>query len=216
MNLLRVSASVLSFGLIVCVAPIARAELSIEFSIDDGNTFGNAFEIEEGSVTTIGLFLSQMGSNSVLNDEGLLGFGLAGTLEAGSVGEITSVTNNPIFDFQTGEAFTAGTITMEAAVFNNAIPTGSSLFLGEFDFTSTGPGESNFLFTDLTPGSGSANASWLSGTGTELDEQIFGSGSTESFGLTLTTTAVPEPGSFGSILFGLSAFALRRGRRKTI
>ncbi|MEO1526976.1 MAG: PEP-CTERM sorting domain-containing protein [Planctomycetota bacterium] len=192
----------------------ASAELSIDFSIDDGNTFGNAFEIEDGSVTTIGLFLSQMGGTSVLNDEGLLGFGLAGTLEAGSPGEITSVTNNPVFDFETTEQFTSGTVAMEAAVLTNAPPTGSRIFLGEFEFTSTGIGQSTFQFADLTPGSGSANVSWLSGTGTELDEQIFGADSIESFGLTLSTTAIPEPSSASLMFFGLSAFVLRRRRRR--
>lgn len=46
-------------------------------------------------------------------------------LEAGSPAAITSVTNTPVFDFETREDFTTGTITMEAADVFNSGPTAS-------------------------------------------------------------------------------------------
>ncbi|MCC9602647.1 PEP-CTERM sorting domain-containing protein [Stieleria sp. JC731] len=213
MNLHKTTVMGVFFTILCGFSHNADAALMINFSVDDGASFGNSFTIEEGSVTKIGIFLSESGNTSILTDEGLLGFGLTGTLEAASPGTITSVTTNPVFDFNTGEAFTSQSITMESAIFTNPVPTGSSIFLGDFEFASTGAGESNFLFSDLTPGSGTANASWLSGIGTELDSQIFGTGSADNFGLTLNTTAVPEPGSFGLFLIGLPALLLNRRRR---
>ena len=56
----------------------------------------------------------------------------------------------------------------------NDIPTDSPIRLGSFQFDSSGAGSSTFTFGDRGPGAGTPNASWITGTGTELDELIFG------------------------------------------
>ncbi len=190
----------------------SNADNVIQFSIDNGSTFGNSFNIDPGSSVNVGVFLTESSPDTALANDGLLGFGLTGNLASSNIGVISAASPEPVFDFQATNEFTATSINWEALVNNNTIPTGSRIALGSFQFDSTADGTSTFTFGDIQPGSGSANVNWLTGAGTELDEAIFGTGAAGTFQLTLSTAAVPEPGSAGVIAMGSLLLILRRRR----
>ena len=207
--------SLLAFAMLSMVcAGNAKADLVLEFSIDGGSTFGDSFVVENDSTSTLSVFLSETAPDTVLSDDGLLGFGLRGSLASGS-GSITSGNIDPVFDFTNTEEFTATSLAWEGLVFNNTVPQGSRILLGQFDYQLAGDETSVFEFVDFTPGSGSANANWLTGGGAELDEAIFGAGSPGVFQLTLSTSAIPEPAS-ATMLAAASLVLIIRRRRELI
>ena len=128
-----------------------------------------------------------------------------------SQGTFDSATINPVFDNQFVEVTDTG-FEWTAFVLSDPVPSGSSVFVGEFLFNATGPGTATIDIADLLPGSGSEFVNTLSGAGTELDELIFGTGGTEGVPLSIIVTA-PEPHNV-FILSGLSLVSLRRTRKK--
>jgi hypothetical protein len=191
----------------------SHADNLIQFSIDGGSTFGDSFVIDTGSSVDAGVFLSETSPDTALSDDGLLGFGLTGTLASADAGVIAAASPDSVFDLLTTDEFTSTTINWESAAFSNAAPTGSSIALGSFGFDSIADGTSTLTFGDIQPGAGSANANWLTGAGAELDQNIFGSGSTGTFQVSISTSAVPEPSSV--VLLGLaSSLVFVRRRRK--
>lgn len=187
----------------------SSAGIVLTFSIDDGVTFGDTFDISTGETTRVGIYLSETPPDTVLTDDGLFGYGLIGELESNLFGEIVGSSVAPAFDTVLTNDFSIDSLRSEAAAFSNAIPTGDHLLLGFFDFESIGEGSSLLSFGDISPGVGSANASWVSGVGSDLDQSIFGSGAADRFGLTLNSVAaVPEPSSFG--IASVSIFFLTR------
>lgn len=201
---------ILALSLLLLFAGTSAAQ-ELNFSIDGGTTFGNSFAIQSGSSTTVEVYLSEIAPDTTLTSEGLFGFALRGDLDAGSPGAISAASINPQFDFPGTETFNAVAIQWQAAVFANATPRGANILLGNFQFDSSGAGTSTFAFSDLEPGNTSAEAGWITEEATELDQLIFGSGATDSFSLSLTASAVPEPSSL-VLLIGL-ATAILPGRR---
>jgi len=184
---------------------------TLGFSIDGGNTFSNSFDVVTGSSTDIEVYLSDLAPSTILSSEGLFGLGLQGDLDSTAAGSIGSATLNPTYDFVTTDNFNALAIEWEAAVLVNNIPTASSILLGTFQFDSTANGVSALTFGDIRPGATSAEASWVTGLGNELDESIFGTGATNTFVLSLNS--IPEPGTASLFVVGsmlLSAFGRRR------
>jgi len=147
-----------------------------------------------------------------LTSEGLFGFALDGDLDAGSLGSVTSASINPQYDFvNTGLNVVA--LDWEAAILFNSTPMAANILLGEFQYDSTGVGVSTFTFGDLRPGTTTVEAGWLTELGTELDQRIFGAGATDTFSLSLTASAVPEPSTVSLFLIGVLTLPVRRIRR---
>lgn len=207
--------SLLSFVFLASIGE-ARAGLVLEFSVDGGATFGNSFRVAENSSTTVGVVIAEFAPDTILSDQGLLGFGLAGSVLQPDSGFISNASIDPVFDFKTTDQFTGESISWEAAVFLNSVPTGSRIQLGSFQFDATGLGDTTIEFGDIQPGTGSANVNWLSGGFDELDEVIFGPGGNDTPRLSFSVVAVPEPSSFALIAVGALAsigWGLRRKRR---
>ena len=214
MNILKTASLISRLLLLVMLtygAPASFAQ-TLEFSVDGGNTFGNTFTVVNGSITNVGVYLSDLPANNVLATEGLFSFGLTGALDPNAPGAISSAAINPVFDFLVTETSSAIALEWEAAVLANAIPTGPSVLLGNFQFDSSGAGVSNFTFGDNFTGSDQASFDWLTSTGAVLDESIFGTGSTDTFSLTLSTAAVPEPGTFTMVVIGAMLISVCRRR----
>jgi hypothetical protein len=85
------------------------------------------------------------------------------------------------------------------------------IYLGSFDVTTVADGTTIFSFADIQPGTGAANANWLTPDATVLDESIFGAGGVETFDLTIVSQ-VPEPCS-GTLLAFLCVGLVRRRAR---
>jgi hypothetical protein len=205
------SRSWLVLALLVSFTGVANADLFALFSDDGGTTFSNSYTVTTGSTLTIDVFLGQSSPNTELTDEGLFSLGLAATSPSAASAIVTGTTLNPTFDFVSTDSFTSTSIDWEAAVLANAVPMGSEILLGSFDLATTADGVTVFSFGDIQPGTGAANANWLTPDSTVLDELIFDARSEESYGLTIEAVSnVPEPGAAG--LVGLFCIALARRR----
>ena len=209
------NASLLLIVLLTFVASTGSAQ-TIEFSIDGGNTFGDTFTVVDGSITNVGVYLSDLPANNVLATEGLFSFGLVGDLDPNAPGTISSATINPAYDFLITDTSSAIALEWEAAILVNAVPTASSVLIGNFQFNSNGPGVSNFTFGDNQPGSDTSVLNWLTGTGAVLDEDIFGTGSTDTFSLVFSTAAVPEPCAMTMVLMGSLLLSVYRRRELVV
>lgn len=197
-----------------CLSSQVNADIAIAFSTDNGSSFSNDVNVQAGGLVAVSIFLSESGSDTVLANDGLLGFGLAGTASLGGSGTITDAGHNPIFDFSSTNSFSDDSIDWEALVLNNTAPTGSRILLGSFDFQTVADGSATFEFGDIQPGSTSAESNWLSGAGAELDEIIFGTGSFNTFQLRVNVTSVPEPASSAVLLLGSLALVCNRRRSR--
>ena len=184
----------------------------LQFSTDNGTTFDNTVNTPTNTGVTIQVFLNDSG-DTTLADQGLLGFGLRVAASPSNLGMIDNGVLNPVFEFTTTNTVTPSSVDWATAVFLNPPPNGPSVFLGSFDFTPTADGSTVLSFGDIQPGSGSVNANWSSGTGTVLDEVIFGPNAANTFSLTINSTAVPEP-TVAPIL-GLALACMAQRRRRT-
>jgi len=181
----------------------------LNFSIDGGNTFGNSFNIAAGSSTDVEVYLSEIPPDTILSTEGLFSLGLNGDLDSAAFGSISAASIDPTFDFITAENSNTIALEWEAAVLVNVIPAAPSVRLGSFQFDSNGPGVSSFTFGDIRTSANSNNVNWLTEAGTELDELIFGAGSTNTYSLTLGT-AIPEPGAVSLMMLCGMLLGFRR------
>ncbi len=198
-----------------CVlSQIASADLVLSFSIDGGTNFDSEFDVLAGDSLTVGVYLQETALDTILTDEGLLGFGLAAVTSPTNLGLISAATINPTFDFPSTNEFTASTTNWEATVFLNSAPSGTAVELGTFQFDTNANGTTVFSFSDIQPGTGSANTNWLTGlSGSELDQQIFGAGSSNTFQFSINaSSAVPEPSSI--VMLSCLAFLFVGTRRK--
>ena len=76
MNILKTASLISRLLLLVMLtygAPASFAQ-TLDFSIDGGNTFGNTFTVVNGSITNVGVYLSDLPANNVLATEGLFSF----------------------------------------------------------------------------------------------------------------------------------------------
>lgn len=189
----------------------ATAGLILNFSSDGGSSFSNDFTAITGDSLQIGVYLTDTDAGSVLATDGLFGFGLSGSTSSTNLGMITAAAINPVFDFGTTDEFTTSTIEWEDIVLLNDIPTGQSIWLGTFTYESSSNGTTLFTFGHNAPGV----TKWLAGDGiTVLDEAIFGPGALETYQVTVTTQAIPEPSSFCVVLGGIACTGMFYRRRQ--
>ncbi len=194
-----------------CFAETANADLFPLFSDDGGATFSNSYVVVTGNTQTVDVFLGQNGANTELSTVGLFSMGLTATTPSTTAASITSATPNPVFDFVTTDQFDADSFDWNAAAVSNPTPMAVEIYLGSFDVTTVADGTTIFSFADIQPGTGAANANWLTPDATVLDESIFGAGGVETFDLTIVSQ-VPEPCA-GTLLAFLCVGIVRRRAR---
>ncbi len=206
-KLLTMTSALLTASLFGRAAP---AGLVLNFSSDGGSSFSSDFNATTGDSLQIGVYLTDTDAGGVLATDGLFGFGLSGSTSPTNLGMITATAINPVFDFGTTDEFTASTVQWEDIVLLNDIPTGQSISLGTFTYESSSSGTTLFTFGHNAPGA----TKWLAGDGiTVLDEAIFGPGAVETYQVTVTTLAVPEPSSFCVLLGGIACTGMFYRRR---
>ncbi len=205
---------VFTFILSACLSSQLNADVVVAFSTDNGNSLSNEANILAGDLVTVSVFLAESNPDTILANDGLLGFGLTGIANLDGSGTITDAGHNPVFDFSSTDDFSSSSIDWEALVLNNTVPTGSRILLGSFDFQTVSDGSTTFEFGDIQPGSTSAEANWLSGAGSELDQVIFGTGSSDTFQFVVNVSSVPEPASSAILLLGSLALACNRRRSR--
>ncbi|MEM6470120.1 MAG: hypothetical protein AAF802_11240 [Planctomycetota bacterium] len=196
-------------------AGVARAELTIAYSVDDGNSFSSEVDIREGESVEIEIYARQSEPETVLLSEGLIAFGLDLTIDPRDLGRLTEASVNQQFDLENVNLFTETGFEWEFGVGNGIGVSGDEILLGSFEFESTSIGTTEITVGDRLVGTGIGNASWLTPTPEILDQRIFGANSTDRFSFFINATAIPEPSSCFIVggLFG--AATLRRGRRKS-
>lgn len=204
----------LFFGLLaMSVCHPATAAVILGFSVDNGASFSNSFDVLTGESVTVGVYITEDDDDNILDTVGFFGFGLTAASTPTILGTISAAAIDPLYDFNTIDEFTGSTIDWEAAIFLNAIPIGQSHFLGSFQFDATADGSTVISFADRLPGTGTATTGWLDGSGAELDQLLFGPGATGTFEVTINSTAIPEPGSFALCVGSLLIAGLRRRRK---
>jgi hypothetical protein len=187
----------------------ASADLFLTMSIDDGNSFGNSFDVEAGESLTIGIWAQEDGSNTEFSTEGLVSFGFDLELLDSNAGEISDANQNPLFDVENFNSSSSTGFQWEFGEGSGSGVSGQSILLGTFEFDVAGDRPAVFNLTDRIPGSGVGAASWITPSFGLLDEQVFGTGATGSYGLTLNVTAVPEPNSACLVSLAFCSFLLR-------
>lgn len=212
----------ITVGLIItmtmCLNSQVGADLVLGFSVDNGTTFSNDFNITTGDNLTIDIFARETSPNNELSSGGLVAFGFDLTSSPTGLGLISDATRNPLFDFENHNVPTATGFEWEyGESANTGIGNGGdgSVFLGNFQFNSTADGTTVFTIEDRSVGSGVGNANWITPTFDILDEQFFGPGAAGSFQFSINASAVPEPSTF-TMCAGASMFFLMRRRRNAM
>ena len=195
----------------VILASAARADLSLVFSRDNGNTFSNSFSSTVGNSLTIGIFLQQTAPDTILTNEGLIGFGLDLSQLSGA-GTISNPSQNTFFDFSNHNSVTGNGFEWEFFETANTGLKGSTLMIGSFQFNSDSVGDNAFSIEDRLVGAGLQHASWLTPTLNPIDESIFGAGATETYDFNIDFSAIPEPG----ICWVLASTVLLAKRRRNL
>lgn len=193
----------------------ACADLILSFSADNGVSFSDSFTVAVDDSLTIGIYLQQTAPDTILTDEGMVGWGFDLTRDNVALGSISNAAANSVYDFENHNVTTAagfeweyGTTSTDPADFQ-----GSLFHLGSFQFDPTGEGSTLFTVEDRRVGTGFGNASWLTPLANNFDEQLFGSGAAGSFQFSINATAVPEPSSL-VLMSGVAAFGVLRRRRR--
>ena len=199
----------------ICMNNIASADLAIAFSIDNGVNFVDQVEATAGDQLTIGIYLRETDpvNERLLVDEGIISFGFDLTRSNPGLGTIVDPVVNSEFDFVNHDVTTATGFEWEYGESLGSGIKGANVLLGSFQFDIASPGTSTMTVEDRLLGSGTGNASWYTPSFADIDEQIFGTGASNSFGFTIhAVSAVPEPNSI--TLFGLlmTGFAVVRRR----
>ncbi len=195
------------------VGQVARADLVLSFTADNGATFSNSFDVTTGDSLSIGIYARETAPDNVLSTEGLIAFGFDVTSSPTGLGTISAATANPFFDLENHNVTTASGFEWEYVEMANTGFQASDIFLGSFQFDTTTDGTTVFTVEDRLVGSGVGDASWLTPALDILDESFFGPGATNTFQFSINASAVPEPNSFVFLLgsAGLAA-GLRRRR----
>ena len=203
---------ILFLSMAIAILPV-EADVSLQFSSDNGASFANNFTLVGGTNLNLSVFLTDNTGSNILDSEGLLGFGLTANLSTIGNGIIASAMINPIFETQAAE-FDDDGFEWTAFTLLNPVPMSPAVFLGEFQFTGGNVGSAVIGFNDPQPGSSSKFVNTLSGEGTELDELIFGPGGTDTIELKIEVTQpIPEPQGFFVILSCALLAGHRRKRR---
>ena len=176
-------------------SPFASADLAIQFSTNNGASFSNSLQYQEGDVATIEVYLTDSEVNGAVATDGLQAFELF-VESSTSVSSITSASLQFPFEDSGGSTTASDSFVWDAQSFVGA-PTGQQILLGSFDIIANTEGQSIFTASD----NDTANDNWLRG--------IFGAGSSGSFGFTVV--AVPEP---SSLMLGMGLIALCASQRR--
>lgn len=198
-------------SLVLLFCPPTRADLTLEFSVDNGSTYTNTHTLTAGNSVSIEVYLRDSDAAGVLVNDGLFGYGLRGTGFDTSNWTRQNSAIDSVFDFSV-DSSTDTEIRWNGAVFNNAAPTGQDLLLGSFDLLSLSTGTTILSFSDIDPGTDSGNNSWVSGTGSELDQLIFDPGLGGQSTYNLTIIAVPEPSYLCIVMAICGCKAIQRRR----
>ncbi len=202
-----------SFGFAIFGMQGLHADIFVDFSVDDGVTFSDSFNVLVGESIEVGIYVRETDPDDVLRNDGLFGYGVQ--LERSNGGaEISEVATNPDFDFEdpNNEA-DESSIKWTASVFANDPPTNAAVLLLNVTFGSNVVGATEFQVGDQQPGTGSGDINWLSGLGEELDQRIFGNGAADQFSFSLNFTAIPEPSLLPFIVV-FCGLVCRRGRKR--
>ncbi len=210
----------LIFGLLIAFSSVNQcklvsAELVIGFSVNNGGSFSNSFDVVTGQSLTVGLYLQQTNPDTVLTDEGIVAWGLGLTSAPTNLGTISNRMVNPLFDFENHNVTTASGFEWEYGETANTGIKGTSVLLGSLQFDTTADGTTLFTVGDRLVGTGAVNASWLTPSFSFLDEQIFGAGATNDFRFSINASAVPEPSSF-AMFSCIAGLAICRRRRSVL
>lgn len=200
----------LAICFVLLMTGATQADLTVEFSVDGGASFTTTQTLTAGDTATIEVYLRDTEATGSLVNDGLFGFGLLGTGFDVSKGSRQNTAIDPVFDFSVDES-TESEIRWNGNVFNNAAPTGQDILLGSFDWVTSNAGTTVLSFSDIDPGSGTGNASWVTAASEELDQRIFDPLSGGQLSYDLTIVAVPEPTAASFLLcFGVFCSVSRR------
>jgi hypothetical protein len=172
-------------------SPFASADLAIQFSTNNGASFSNSLQYQEGDVATIEVYLTDSEVNGAVATDGLQAFELF-VESSTSVSSITSASLQFPFEDSGGSTTASDSFVWDAQSFVGA-PTGQQILLGSFDIIANTEGQSIFTASD----NDTANDNWLRG------------GSSGSF--SFTVVAVPEP---SSLMLGMGLIALCASQRR--
>ncbi|MEO1616235.1 MAG: PEP-CTERM sorting domain-containing protein [Planctomycetota bacterium] len=189
------------------------AGLTLNFSGDNGASFSDSFDAQVGDALTIGVYIQQTAPDTILTDDGMVGWGFDLTRDNVALGSVSNAAANSVYDFEnhnvttsTGFEWEYGTTSTDPADFRD-----SQFHLGSFQFNPMGGGSTLFTVQDRKIGTGFANSSWLTPSASDFDEQLFGSGATGSFQFSVNVTAVPEPSSL-VVISGVAGLCILRRR----
>ena len=197
-----------------CFCKPTNADLLLNFSSNNGASFANDFEVQTGDSLTIGVFLQQTDTDTVLTDEGLIAWGFDLTRTTTNLGTIPSRSVDSAFDVQNRDITTATGFEWEYGESAGLGIRGNAIQLGSFQYDSTADGETIFVVEDRLVGSGIANATWFTSSFTDLDEQIFGNGATSTYQFSVNSiSSIPEPSSL-LMLSCIAVLSTIRRRRK--
>ncbi len=205
-------AALMPVALMLGLFPISqtKADLAIQFSIDEGASFDTEIRLLEDDTATIGVYLTDSEINGPVTANGLQSFEFL--LEADTM--FSSITDAALeFPFENdpngSSSFTSDSIDWDAEAFSFT-PTGSQILLGNFEIVANAEGPTVFTASDTD----TENNNWFLGSGgnsAPIDDALFGTDGTNTF--SLTVVAVPEPSSM-LVGFGLVALAASRRRRR--
>lgn len=196
-----------------CCCRSADADLIVDFSVDNGNSFADSFDVQTGDSLNIGIYLRQTAPDTILTEEGLVSWGFDLTRERTNLGEISNLSTNPVFDLETRNVTTASGFEWEYSDNTSVGLNGDAIMLGAFQFDSTAEGLSVFTIKDRLIGSGAGNANWITPAFSFLDEDIFGAGAADTIQFSVNAvSAVPEPNSF-ALLSCIAGLVIVRRRR---
>jgi len=185
----------------------ASADLILDFSTD-GTV--DRFSVVEGQKIEIPVYLRQLSVNTMSPDitiDPLESFGLTGTLTGGTASFTAAIAAAPFNELDDSIVTSTTMADLVGSVFLDAGQNGAAIKLGAFTVMGKTAGDvSTLTLSDTFPSFGdfvTANAL------EDFDADVFG----PTPFTTITTTAVPEPGSSLLIFFVTLVGLLRRSRR---
>ena len=196
---------------VICLGSSSHADQLLTLS--SGGTVSDAFIGAVGETLSIDFFLTETEPDTIVADEGLIGFGFDLEFTPG-LGTISSANPDEFFDAANFDERSSTGFEWEYFRDDSMGSTGSSVRLGGMDFLVSAEGTTTFTLSDRVVGTGFNNASWFTPTLSFIDNDIFGSAGTDTFSFSVST-AVPEPGSM-VFLPGIALLAFRRNRKRIV
>jgi hypothetical protein len=187
----------------------ARADLVLNFSLDDGSTFTNTVTTGLSDSVQVSVFLSQSDPETRLTDIGLQNFGTKATFSPGFVEISNPVVSNPFVPVFASIDNATGNLELAGLTFSPV--QSANVKLGEFTLLTSSAGTTVLDFGDFDPSASASN--FTLGNDADLDPGLFsssGQGSDRSRSYRFTVTSVPEPSSMLLVSVGGAALIFRR------